>query len=79
MKKILTISIVLLLTSCITRKEAEKENKEPVVYVGKIDFLPVVFMDSIYDKATERKRVYGLTENGDTIWGHPKSTIITFE
>jgi len=78
-KTIAMISILCLLTSCITRKEAEQEEKQPITYSGKIDFLPVVFIDSIYDKVTETKRVYGLTENGDTIWGHPKSTIITFE
>ena len=80
MKKIsVVISILFLLTSCITRKEAEQEAKEPIVYAGKIDFVPVVLIDSIYDKVTETKRVYGLTPNGDTIWGYPKSTIITFE
>ena len=79
MKKIAIISIIMLLTSCITRKEVEQENKQPVVYVGKIDLIPVVLIDSIYDSVTENKRIYGITENKDTIWCYSKSTIITFE
>jgi len=79
MKKIAIISIIFLFASCITRKEVEQENRQPVVYVGKIDLITVVSIDSIYDSVTEKKRIYGTTENGDTIWGYDKSTVITFE
>lgn len=78
MKKITIISIIVLFASCITRKEVEHENRQ-FVYVGKIDFIPVVFIDSIYDSVTQKKRIYGTTEKGDTIWGFDKSTIVTFE